>query len=264
MLVKDPIIRKASGADAVCFRSMRRTLLAVSFLMPLAPLGAQTVAPVIPPFSANAAGDALPAGWSSVRLNSRKTLTHYDLVNDGGVVVLHAVANASASVVGREIFGDLRATPVAQWRWKTARLIPDADNRVAAREDSPTRLIFEFDGDKKSLPLADRTVFAISHFASGRELPYATLMYIWSNTLPVNELVTDPLTTRVKMIVVSSGAAHLGEWQLISRNVVEDFQRAFGEPPGRLLALGVMTDTDNTGATAESWYGDIRLLPLSH
>ena len=32
------------------------------------------------------------------------------------------------------------------------------------------------------------------------------------------------------------------------------------DQPGRLIGIGVLTDTDNTGEYAEAWYGDIQLL----
>ena len=40
-----------------------------------------------------------------------------------------------------------------------------------------------------------------------------------------------------------------------------DFRRAFGEEPGRLVAVALMTDTDNTQARAEAWYGPVELVP---
>ena len=43
----------------------------------------------------------------------------------------------------------------------------------------------------------------------------------------------------------------------LSRNLRADFKTAFGEEPGKLIAYGVMSDTDNTGASIEAWYGDI-------
>ena len=63
------------------------------------------------------------------------------------------------------------------------------------------------------------------------------------------------------MVVASSGAEAVGSWQELSRDVAADFRRAFNEEPGRLLAYGVMSDTDNTGETVEAWYGDIEFLP---
>ena len=35
----------------------------------------------------------------------------------------------------------------------------------------------------------------------------------------------------------------------------------FGEEPGPLTSVGVLTDSDNTGATVDAWYGDIRFAP---
>jgi hypothetical protein len=38
---------------------------------------------------------------------------------------------------------------------------------------------------------------------------------------------------------------------------MEDYRRAFGEEPGKMLGVAIMSDTDNTGEKAEGWYGDI-------
>ncbi len=45
----------------------------------------------------------------------------------------------------------------------------------------------------------------------------------------------------------------------LSRNLYDDYRHAFGEEPGNLTGIGVLTDTDNTGESVEAWYGDIRL-----
>ncbi|MFP3740338.1 DUF3047 domain-containing protein, partial [Burkholderia sp. SIMBA_019] len=84
-----------------------------------------------------------------------------------------------------------------------------------------------------------------------------TLMYIWTNSAPVGTVIANPHTNRVQMIVVG-GAADAGKWQKLRRNVSADFQKVFREKPGKLLGYGLMTDTDNTGANARAWYGDIR------
>jgi hypothetical protein len=60
--------------------------------------------------------------------------------------------------------------------------------------------------------------------------------------------------------VVESGTDGLGKWRTFERNIVEDFERAYGEKPGRLIGVGILTDSDYTGETVETWYGDIRLL----
>jgi len=215
-------------------------------------------APLVPPFSAAKPGAGLPAGWMPVKINDQKKPTQYDLVDDQGTVVLHAVADGAASLLGNKVNFDLRAAPMMTWRWKTARLIPTADNAVAGKEDSPVRIVLEFDGDKSKLSLADKSTFATGKFLSGRELPYATLMYIWSNKEPVGKIIPGPRTPRIQMVVASSGASGVGAWQTLSRNVVEDYKRAFGDEPAKLTGVAVLTDTDNTGDKTESWYGDIQ------
>jgi hypothetical protein len=43
------------------------------------------------------------------------------------------------------------------------------------------------------------------------------------------------------------------------RDIRADYRKAFGEEPGRLIAVGIMTDTDNTKSTAQAWYGPVVL-----
>ena len=199
-----------------------------------------------------------PSGWIEVKISEDKRPTVYREVREHGHAVVHAVAEASASGLGRKADFDLKDRPLLSWRWKVSRLIPGADNAVGNREDSPARVILAFDGDVEKLPLRDRTVIRMSEKLSGRKLPYATLMYVWANRAPVDTVIENPHTRRVQMIVVSSGEAGVGRWQTVARDVVADYKHAFGTEPGRLLAYGVMTDTDNTGETAEAWYADLK------
>lgn len=216
---------------------------------------------LLAPFSSARPGTVLPPGWELFRIAPNKSLTLYRLVEDLGVVVLHAHAEASASGIVAPVRFDINASPILQWRWKVAQLIDGADNAVASREDSPVRIILNFDGDRAKLSLLDRASSAIAKRISGRELPYAELMYIWSNRAPVGTVIENPHTHRIEMVVATTGAANVGQWVTVRRNVVDDFRRAFNELPGLLTDVGVLTDTDNTGATVDAWYGDIRFLP---
>jgi hypothetical protein len=193
-----------------------------------------------------------------VKLSANKTPTDYALVEDGDAVVLHAKAIAAASGLAQFTVFDVRSAPVVEWRWKASSLVDGADNRVAAKEDAPARLLLAFDGDKSQLPLVERAVFYIAEKLSGRPLPYALLQYVWARRLPVGTVIEHPYTRRVRMIVVASGAGGVGKWQSFSRNVYDDYRHAFDEEPGELTGIGVMTDTDNTRGSVEAWYGDIR------
>jgi hypothetical protein len=218
---------------------------------------AMEAAPLVTPFSAARPGAAFPSGWAPLKINDQKKPTAYEMVEDQGSVVLHAVADGAASLLGHRTSFDIRAAPIVEWRWKIKELIPGADNAVASKEDSPVRIVLEFDGDKSKLPFSDRSTFTTAKLLSGRELPYATLMYIWSSKEPVGRVIAGPRTGRVQMVVASSGTGGLGAWQSLSRNALDDFRRAFKEEPGKLTGVAVLTDTDNTGEKIEGWYGDI-------
>lgn len=207
-------------------------------------------------FSSGRPGGSLPAGWQNMPVVRGKTLTEYSLVADQGTTVLQADARAAASGLMHEGDVDLTHTPVVSWRWKVAAPIPDADNSVGSREDAPARLVFIFDGASEGLSFGDRAEQIASSLA-GEKLPYATLMYIWTASAPPGTVIPNPHTSRVQMIVVSGAPGDAGKWQTLRRNVVEDFERVYHEKPGRLTGYGVLTDTDNTGATARAWYGDI-------
>jgi hypothetical protein len=216
--------------------------------------------PPVTPFSAAKPGTALPPGWEVLSLGSTKTLTEFKFVQEGGEVVLKAHAEAAASGLNHPVKFDIKSAPIIQFRWKVASLIEGADNRVASKEDSPVRIVLGFDGDKSKLTLGEKTKSFVAKSATGKELPYAQLIYVWANKYPVGTVIANPHTKRVEMVVAVSGAAEVGKWVTLSRNVVDDFKSAFGEEPGLMTDVGIMTDTDNTGATVDAWYGDIRFL----
>ena len=233
------------------------TLCAIALPIEVAGQPSLESAPLPAPFSRDTPG-AVPPPWEPVKLTDRKKPTLYTLVDDGGIVVLHAKAVAAASGLAQFTVFDIRSAPIVEWRWKVSALIDGADNHVAAKEDAPARLLFAFDGDKSRLPLVERAIFYVTETLSGKELPYALLQYVRANKAPVGAVIEHPYTRRVRMIVVASGADGVGTWQSFSRNVYDDYLLAFGEAPGNLVGIGVLTDADNTGGSAEAWYGDIR------
>jgi hypothetical protein len=210
-------------------------------------------------FSASPVG-AVPADWEPMIIQRNKKLTEYQLVSDEGRSVLHAHAASSSSGLMHKVDIDPMQQRQLTWEWRISRLVETADNTDRTREDSPARIILGFDGDKDELPFADQIMFETAKLVTGREIPYATLMYIWGRKAPAETVITNARSGRVKMIVAATGREGVGEWQAFSRDIVADYERAFGEKPGRLIGVGVLTDTDNTGETVEAWYGDIDLL----
>lgn len=213
----------------------------------------------LPTFSTNRP-EGLPAGWKPLVLLKAKKPTDYRLVKEDGRTVLLARASASSSALMHELNVDPLEQPWLNWQWKITHLLTAADNTRRTTEDSPVRIVLGFDGDKASLPFVDQMLFETAKVVTGHDFPYATLMYIWENRLPVGTVIRSAHSSRIKMMVAATGPEGVGEWREFTRNIVEDFEKAYGEKPGRLLGVGVLTDTDNTGETVEAWYGDIRLL----
>lgn len=213
--------------------------------------------PQVPHFSRNPPGDQVPAGWQPWTLSRFKKPTQYQLVDYDGKTVVKASARGSASGLIHALALDPRRHPVLDWHWKITELIPGADNTKKHAEDSPARVVVSFSGDVSALPLGDRMFFDNVRLLTGQQLPYATLMYIWENRAPEGTLIPNPHTSRIKMIVAGSGREKTGSWQQVARNVVEDFRRAFGEEPGSISSIAIMTDTDNTGENVHAYYGDI-------
>jgi hypothetical protein len=213
--------------------------------------------PQVNSFSAHHPGDRLPSGWQPWTLSRFKRPTEYRLVDYQGRTVVRARARASASGLVHPLELDPRQHPYLHWHWKVEQLIAKADNTQKHLEDSPVRLVVSFGGDHDQLPLADRMFFDNVRLLTGQQLPYATLMYIWENRAPLDSVIDNRHTGRIKMIVAESGRERLGRWQEVTRNVLADYRRAFGEEPGPIIGIGIMTDSDNTGDNAHAWYGDI-------
>ena len=212
-------------------------------------------------FSSAAPGAALPGGWKIWTLARFKKPTSYDLIRKDGATVVEARADGSASALLHALDRlDAREHRELLWRWKIEDLIKNQDNTKSATEDSPVRLVVRFDGDRSKLDPLERIFSAQVKAVTGQELPYATLMYIWARNNPVEAVITSRFTDRIKMLVVESGPDKGGQWQEMRRDIYEDFKRAYGEEPGPITGIGIMTDTDNTGEKTRAWYGDIRLI----
>lgn len=217
----------------------------------------QIALPAVGKFSAEKPGETLPSGWRVWKLSGLKRPTEYRLVDHEGRTVVSARAQGSASGLVFPIAIDLKEYPYLHWHWKVPALIPAADNTQRHLEDSPVRIVVTFDGDKSKLPLDERLFADNFRLFTRQEFPYAILMYIWENRAPVGRVIDNLHTSRIKMIVADSGAEHLGKWRSETRNVYEDYKRAFGEEPPPIRSIGIMTDSDNTGTDAEAYYGDI-------
>ncbi len=173
-------------------------------------------------------------GWES---KSFKGETAYRLVQEGGRTVLKAQAIAAASGLTRTISFDPRTHRYLKWSWKIAGTVPGGDERIKAGDDYAARVYVIFPG---------------RFFWQTR-----ALNYIWANRLPRGEFIANAFTERAMLLAVESGPGRAGQWRDEMRDILADYRLVFGEEPPQAGGIAIMTDTDNTGAEASAWYGDI-------
>lgn len=219
---------------------------------------AAPVASPAPPQDSDAPADA--DGWRAVRLPG-KAVTRYRRADHDGRRAWHAQADRSASLWRRPLVCPPQDLGQLSFSWWVPALIHDARVDQRGRTDAPARLLLAFDGDHEGLPLATRLKFELARALSGEAPPYATLAYVWDPVLPVGSVIVSPHSDRIRKIVVESGVAGLGRWRDHRRDLAADFRLAFGEAPGALRSVALMTDGDNTGSQVQAWYGEVRLQP---
>ena len=193
--------------------------------------------------------------WAIVRGNAP---TQYRIAEVEGEGALEAVGREGGSGMWRELRVDPQHTPVLEWRWRVPAPPPgEPPVGVSSRKSPMARLSLAFHGDTSKLDFEDRTKLRLANALTVNGLPYATLIYVWMVGVPVDTVINSPHTDRVRLLVVESGARHVGEWVSIRRNVVEDFRRAYGEAPGDIVGVGLMTDFGDDGSPRRTYYGDI-------
>ena len=236
----------------------RRHWLAMACITALAPGCA-----VLPGAWEGSRGQRLEAaagadGWHPVLLPG-KAPTRYSVTQKDGRWAVSARADSSASMWRRRVSVAPEQLGEARFSWWVESLPAGAHVADADQEDAAARVIFAFEGDLDKLTPRNRAMFDLARALTGEHPPYATLMYVWDTREPVGSVVVNPRTDRVRKIVLDSGPAELGRWRAHRRHLADDFRRAFGEEPGRLVGIAVMTDGDNTRTRSQTWYGSIEL-----
>jgi hypothetical protein len=231
-----------AAASPRLFHGRRRMLLAAAGLAGCA---------VAPPRPAD--GD-----WHEVPLPGKRP-TRYQPARKGGRAAVAAQADASASLWRKRLDVAPERLGEVSFSWWVDALIAGADAAQSERGDAVARVLFGFDGDLKRLSFRHRLQFELAETLTGEAPPYATLAYVWETSAPVESVIVNPRSDRLRKIVLDSGATQLGRWRDHRRHLARDFRRAFGEEPGRLRSVALMTDSDNTRAAARAWYGPVKI-----
>lgn len=208
-------------------------------------------------FSTLEPGAGIPAEWKPLTFKKIKQHTRYDLVRDGGVAVIKATSNASASGLIRQVEIDPKEYPMISWRWKATSVYAKGDVSRKQGDDYPARIYITFKYSPEKLGFFEKLKYETAKTFYGEYPPLAAINYIWASKAPRETTVPNPYTDRAMMIAVQSGKENLNAWVQEKRNVFEDYKKAFGEEPPLISGVAMMTDSDNTGESAVSYFGDI-------
>jgi Protein of unknown function (DUF3047) len=221
---------------------------------------------VLPPISNAGAAKTLnggaislgPQAWRHYKLPGKRA-TQFQVASDQGRKGLRVQAKSSASMMRYALRVEPQALGALKFSWKVPQTITEADVSQRDLDDSPVRLVLAFEGDTSKFSARNAMLSELSRTITGEPLPYATLMYVWCNTSAQNSVVLNPRTDRIRKIVLESGGKNLGRWLDYERDIRADFIKAFGEEPGALLGVALMTDTDNTQGQTMAYYGPVAL-----
>jgi hypothetical protein len=208
----------------------------------------------------NDADTAIPAPWKVEHFNEKHPPTRYTLRRWDGVVAIEAMADKSMALLGRPVAVDLKKTPILCWQWRIDAPVASADMNTKSGDDYAARVYLTFSVPPEQLGLGTRAKLALARSIYGDQVPDAALNYVWDNTHPVGTLQDNAYTDRTRMLVLRSGTAKAGIWVQERRNVLKDFQLAFGDIGGQLGGLAIASDTDNTGEKAHAGFADFRFV----
>ena len=203
---------------------------------------------------------SLEDGWEPMEFPKIDRHSRYQLTDDNGEQVVMATTDNSASGLIARVSVEPGDSLILRWRWKVSNVYQQGNARKKEGDDYPARIYVAFEFEPDEAGFFERAKRKTVEVVFGEELPGNALNYIWANRLPVGEIIANPFTDTTMMVAVNSGTANTGEWVTVERDIVADYRKAFGREPPKLVGVAIMSDSDNTGASATAWYGDVSLV----
>ena len=158
---------------------------------------------------------------------------------------IRATANSSASIIYKVFDGIELSCNTLEWDWFVEGMQETSDLRQKGLDDVAASIMVSF---------GDPGFF--------RDKPVPVLKYVWANqNHVVNDIIVGPYQEEtIRTIVVRSGVAPTEGMMRERRNLVADFEIAFGKMAGdRIYAIGLFTDNDDTKEAITAYYGRIAL-----
>ena len=173
----------------------------------------------------------LPDGW---QLKVNRGTPDITLIGEPSGRVLRFKSNKSSFALERGVDVDITQFPLLAWTWKVSEVPAGGDFRRSATDDQAAQVLVAF---------ADRRI----------------LTYIWDSSAPkgVWQSASSIPLVRIFALVCRSGREELNQWLQETHNLGEDYRKAYGRPPVRVKGIRLQINSQHTGSSAESYFGDI-------
>ena len=174
---------------------------------------------------------SIPSDWQIKVTHGKPDIS---VCSDGDGSCLHLKSVRASFAVERGVDIDPRQTRFLTWRWKVAQLPYGGDFRRSSTDDQAAQVLVAF---------ADRRV----------------LSYIWDSSAPKGTLQSASAIPLVHVfaIVCQSGGAEVNRWVTEAHDVAADYERAYGRSAPLVKGLRLQINSQHTGTTAESYFGEV-------
>jgi len=164
--------------------------------------------------------------------------TSYSLGKNENGNYLKALADNSASGLGKEIKIDLNKTPYLNITWKVEKDLKGINEKSKKGHDYAARVFVV----KKTgaTPLSNRA-----------------MNYVFSSNEDINTSHPSPYTKKSIDYVLSSTKDQLNEWVTVKINVKDHFKKFHNLELDKINGVAIMADTDNSGLISISYYQNI-------
>ena len=173
------------------------------------------------------------------KVRGAKAKTEYSVGKNENGSFLKAIANNSASGLGKEMKIDLNKTPFLNITWKVEKDIKGIDETSKKGHDYAAR------------------VFVVKK-TGATPLSNKAMNYVFSSNEKTNSHWTGPYRKQIIDYVASSLVdSKENSWVTVKLNVKEHFKKFLDLDLGEIDGVAIMTDTDNTKQKAVSYYKNI-------
>ncbi len=180
--------------------------------------------------------EGIPPGWKLEKTPGPSSKILIEKDKEDRFLCLHSVSDGFG--VRKAMSFEIRKNPYLSWWWKASQLPKGGDIRKRETDDQAGQIYVIFP--------------RFPSLANSRSMGY-----IWDTLAPVGQAGTSTAYSKMKYVVLQSGAGKLNQWTFETRNVYEDYKKYFQEEPPPVGAVLLYINSQHTQSSAECCFAEI-------